>query len=133
MRRRAYPFRSCFSLIEVLVAAFLLGFGIVATLECLSAITSSQIRSMESERMQRLALRKYDEIVALGELNAGQVDGDFQDIGEDRYTWHADRIATGTTNLDSLRVQVTKKGQQSNQPVQVEGLICKPATSGGGQ
>ncbi len=131
--RVRHPLRRGFSLIEVLVAALLLGFGIVATLECLSSITASQMRTLESERMQRLAIRKYHELLALNELSAGQADGDFLDIGEERYTWHADRIATGTTNLDSLRVQVFKKGKETGQPFQVEGLICKPATTGGGQ
>jgi len=75
--------------------------------------------------MQRLALRKYDEIVALDTLPSGQSKGDFDDLGETRFTWQADRTSLGIGDLDSIRVRVFRKGGDQENPAEIQGLLCR--------
>ncbi|AIE85984.1 type II secretion system protein [Fimbriimonas ginsengisoli] len=115
-----------FTLVEALVSVVILSIGIVVALGTLGAIGRAQNRALETEEMQRLALRKYDEIVALKLLPSGQTQGDFLEIHEERYVWRADRTPTGTGALDTLRVEVAPKGAGFHNSTQVQGLICRP-------
>jgi len=118
-----------FTLIEALAAVLILSVGISAAVTTLGAIAKAQTRAIEREEMQRLAFRKYDEIVALDELPSGQSQGGFEAIGEERFVWRAQRSGTGDGNLDSIRVEVGRKGQGFQNAVEIQGLYCRPGAS----
>jgi prepilin-type N-terminal cleavage/methylation domain-containing protein len=128
---RSYRTNFGMSLLEVLVATTLLGVGVVATFECLGAISGSQQRAVDSEEMQRLTLAKYDDLIVRQTLTAGSADGDFADLGEQRFIWHAEREAAGVGNLDVLKVEVGPIGDNYRRAEKIQGLICRPASGGG--
>lgn len=114
-----------------MVASVLVVIGIVGSIQGLSALTRGQTYLQEQERMQRLAVSKYDEMIATGLTNAA-TSGDFQDYSEPRYRWEADIRDTGTENLQSLRVTVTPAIRSNNQ-ASVEGLVfTAPAATDAG-
>lgn len=118
-RRRA----GAFTLVEAIASVLLIAVGLVVGQQCLNAITAGRVRALDTEEMQRLAFRKYDEILAEGKLLGGQSSGDFAEIGERRLSWKADRSAIGSGNLDRLRIQVSRDDGLSTQ---IEGLVCPP-------
>lgn len=124
--RRPRRSRGGFTIVEALVSVAILSVGIVATLTTLGAMARAQTRTLESDEMQRLALRKYDEIVALDRLPSGQSQDDFSDVGQKRFVWRADRTSTGAGNLDAVRVQVAGQGEGFGNAVQIQGLVCRP-------
>ncbi len=89
----------------------------------LSAIGRAQIRIADRETMQRLAIRKYDELVILGTLTTGQANGDFVDVGNTQFQWRADRSPSGVANLDVLRVDVAPKGESYVHATEIQCLI----------
>lgn len=121
---------SGFTLVEALAAVTLIGVGIVATMQCLTAVGHSRGRALEGEEMQRLAFRKYDELLALGGLPSGRAEGGFEEIGERRFTWRANRSATGIAKLDELQVDVMRRGEGDRPGARITGLV---ASAGGGQ
>lgn len=123
--------RRGFSMIEALASVVLIAIGIVVLTEGLNAFGRSQTRALEAEKMQRLAIRKYDEIVATGLLPTGESSGDFADVGAEPYKWTAERTPTGTANLDSITVDVERKSNRTSQPVEIQGLLCRPAPAKG--
>jgi len=123
--------RSGFTLIEAVTAAALLAIGVTGTMGTLGAITKAQNHAIDQETMQRLALQKYDEVQALNSVPTGSASGDFSDQNELRFNWTVDRTATGTGNLDSVTVRVSRIGTPSDY-VQIQGLLCEPPPSSGG-
>jgi Tfp pilus assembly protein PilV len=124
--------RSGFTLVEALTAVVLIAVGIVGTLGSLGAIAKSQSRAMDQETMQRLALQKYDEVAALKTVTSGEATGDFSDQNELRFNWRVDRTATGTGNLDSVLVTVSRINRPQER-AEIEGLLCEPPTTSGGK
>src|SRR5579859_7109800 len=118
-----------FTLIEAIAAAALLAIGIVACLDATRAMYRAADRSMLREDMERLAIRKYDEILALGAFTSGQTSGDFADIGERRFSWSATWSASGVQDLDVLRVDVNRVGVPTSDAYEVQGLYCHQGQS----
>jgi type II secretory pathway pseudopilin PulG len=115
-----------FTLVEALIAVAILIVGVVSVLAAMSALSRTEARALESERMHRLAISKYEELLATGELVGGTLSGDFADWNEDRYTWSADTMPTGIENLESVRVTVQHR-QRANAPVaEIDGLYYRP-------
>lgn len=112
-------------LVEALAAVALIAVGVVAATKCLGGMAQARTRAADAEEMQRLAFRKYDEILAEQSLSTGEASGDFADVGESRFTWQASRTALGIGNLDSLRIEVTTRGDP-RQTAEVQGLVCRP-------
>ncbi len=121
-----------FTLIEALAAVLLLIVGVSSAMHGLGALSRAQRRAQENEDMQRLAIQKYDEILALGALNSGEASGDFREIGEDRFIWSARRMPTGYGNLDSIQVDVARRWEGLSKSVEVQGLFCRPVAGKGG-
>jgi Tfp pilus assembly protein PilV len=115
-----------FSLIEAIASVLLIAIGIVVLVDGLNAFGRSQTRALDAEKMQLLALRKYDEIAAMGALPSGQASGDFADAGEPDFKWTAERATTGTGNLDTVQIDIERKSSQLSQPYEIQGLICRP-------
>jgi len=59
----------------------------VSTLGAFGAITHTEATTRETERMQRLAIMKYQELVATGQWQTLTTNGDFNDFQLDGYTW----------------------------------------------
>jgi Tfp pilus assembly protein PilV len=121
-----------FSLIEALASVVLIAVGYTATISCLGAFSRAQARSFDHDRMESLALQKYDELIGMSELQSGTDQGDFQDVGETRFTWRAERVPLGIGNLDSIQIDVAPQGGDFSKGVTVQGLICRPVTSSTG-
>jgi len=124
--------RRGFSLLEAMVASILLAIGISGVMAALGAMTSARGRIIESERMQRLAVDKYDELVGTGAYSTPSLTGDFTDRNETRYTWRAELQDTGTTNLESFTVYVDPVAGRDAKTIQVTGLVFVPPTTGSG-
>ena len=125
--------RKGFALIEALVSVTLLATGIAATVAGMGAISRAEYRSQEREQMQRLAFRKYDELIGTQALQAGQTSGDFEEMGEPRFIWSAARSSTGNGNLDLVRVDVARAYEGFSHAVTITGLVCKPSASANGK
>lgn len=121
--------RSGFTLIEALVAAALLGGGIVGVVGALQAITKAEDRARQVETMVRLADDKYQEIRSTTDTFAAGDSGDFVDRKISDYTWTMTVDPTGVTNLDAVTVTVQRRDQHDGDPTAtVSGLVFVPPT-----
>lgn len=115
-------------MIEVMVASVLVAVGVTGALRGYAALTHAQATLQERERMQRLAISKYDEILATGISNAA-TSGDFSDYNESRYKWNLDVESTSTTGLSTVEVTVTAVDAGDNNQVQINGLAYSAQTT----
>jgi prepilin-type N-terminal cleavage/methylation domain-containing protein len=125
-----------FTLIEALVAITLVGVGIAAAMSGMAHLSAAQYRSREIERMQRLAVQKYDEMVAVGTLESANLSGDFSDYSQPDYEWKADVQPTTVENLDSLTITVDRRTDDNGPAATIDGLVYQPpaaAAPAGGQ
>src|SRR5262249_49555138 len=102
--------------------------GITSAIKGISAITRAQSTVQEHDRMQRLAISKYDELLASG-VNNSATSGDFQDYNEDRYKWSADVENTTTTGLQTGKITVTAVDPTDNNQVSIDGLLYTAQTT----
>lgn len=124
--------RRGYTLIEAMVSAVVLAVGISAVVATLGQMARARGRALETERMQSLAFDKYDELMATGDFSTPSLSGDFQDHNESRYTWRAELLQTGTTNLESFTVYVDSAAGGLDKTVKVIGLVYVPPTTGTG-
>lgn len=117
-----------FTLIEAMVSAALVAVGVASAMGAYGALTKAQSQIQERDRMQRLAISKYDELVAGGVNNAAS-SGDFQEYNDPRYKWTSDVETTATTGLQTLTLTVTSNLPNDSTQVSVEGLLFTPTTS----
>ena len=129
---RSGPKHRGFTIVEALASIALISVGIVASLQTFGALAKADAREADAEEMQRLALRKYDDIVAAGGLTATASSGDFQDLNQPRFTWKARQSPTGTGNLDRITVEVDFAGGLNPRKETVAGLFCRPISTTGG-
>jgi len=124
--------RRAFSLVEVVAASVLLGVGIVAGMGALGQMVGADTRVGELENMSRLAQTKYDELIST-EQAATSTEGDFQDIGENRYKWDLEVSPSGITNLDTVRLIVKPTQDSTTAPnAEICSLIYRvPTTTAG--
>ncbi|HZH97617.1 MAG TPA: prepilin-type N-terminal cleavage/methylation domain-containing protein [Fimbriimonadaceae bacterium] len=113
--------RRGFTLVEALVAVALTAIGVVAVLQGMAALTKAEAMMIEKERMQKLALDKYNEIA--GTSDRLTTTGDFSDRNENRYSWSATVEPTGVESLDQLTVTVSLTGTNREREETVSGLI----------
>jgi len=109
-----------------MVSTVLLIVGITAMISAYTSMAHNQRLAMESEQMQRLAIDKYEELVATEALETQSLNGDFSDRGEDNYLWSASVAATGTDNLSALTVTVTPRDGAENDQAVVNGVVYQP-------
>ncbi len=120
-----------FTLMEVLVSVVILSIGIVGVLGGLTAMSKSQIRAFEVEHVQRLAIRKIDELLATEAVGTTGTTGDFTDYGEPGYEWKTDVQPSGIENLQTLTLTVTKTNDSSAPSAKIDTLYyLAPATTG---
>ena len=111
-----------------MVASVLVAIGISSAVRGFAALTKAQSTMQERDRMQRLAVSKYDELLAQG-INNASTSGDFQEYNDDRYKWVADIENTTTTNLQSVKVTVSAVDPTDTNQASIDGLVFSPQTS----
>jgi prepilin-type N-terminal cleavage/methylation domain-containing protein len=120
-----------FSLIEAMVASVLVAVGVSSVLHGYASLSRAQSQLQERDRMQRLAVSKYDELLATGITNVA-TSGDFQDYNETRYKWTLDSETTATTGLSTVQITVDAVDPNDTNQVQVNGLLYTAQTTATG-
>jgi hypothetical protein len=112
----------------------LVGIGITATMSGMAVLTKGDRLLLEREKMQRLALAKYQEIVSTNLIETADLKGDFTDQNIDDYEWEAATEPSGEENLEILTVTVNKvAGTETDPQATVDGLVFTPPIQGGAQ
>lgn len=99
-----------FTLVEILVAAVLLGVGIAGLLGAFSALSRAELKMVNRDRAQALANTKLEELAATREYESTTSGGFEGNPDGEGFQWEAEFTATGTENLNLLRVTVTESG-----------------------
>lgn len=116
--------RRGFTLLEVMVATVILAVGLSMGLGAIASMTSLETRARETEHLNRLAVEKLHEVLAIGDVNNQQTEGTFDDYNEPDYKWTMEVAPSGTTNVDTVRITVEKSSAKSTDPsVEVTGLV----------
>lgn len=120
-----------FTLVEVVVSVALLAIGIVVALGSLSAMTKTEVKLRKTEEMNRLAVQKIEEVLAVGNATTAETSGTFDDYGYTGYEWSLEVAPSGTENLDTVRVTVTEASANSSSGVSVSSLLHTPPSTTG--
>ena len=104
--------RRGFSLIEALVAVVLAGGGIAALVTAIGSTERLEAKTIESEKLQRYAVQKLDEIIATADFN--NQGGDFALEGEPGLEWAMSNETTSTENLETVSVTVTRADSEAS-------------------
>lgn len=122
-----------FSLIEAVAAIALVGIGVASAMAGLAAMAKTDRLIMEREQLQRLAVRKYDEIVATGQIDVADLSGDFSEESIEGYEWSATVEPSGEENLEILTVVVNPAGDPEGPQATIDGLVFRAPIEGGAQ
>ena len=120
-----------FTIVEVVVSVALLAIGIVVSLGSLSAMTKTEVKLRKTEEMNRLAVQKIEEVLAVGNATTAETSGTFDDYGYTGYEWSLEVAPSGTENLDTIRVTVTEASANSSAGVSVSSLLYTPPSTTG--
>ena len=120
-----------FTIVEVVVSVALLAIGIVVSLGSLSAMTKTEVKLRKTEEMNRLAVQKIEEVLAVGNATTAETSGTFDDYGYTGYEWSLEVAPSGTENLDTIRVTVTEASANSSAGVSVSSLLYTPQSTTG--
>lgn len=120
-----------FTLVEVVVSVALLAIGIVVSLGSLSAMTKTEVKLRKTEEMNRLAVQKIEEVLAVGNATTAETSGTFDDYGYTGYEWSLEVAPSGTENLDTIRVTVTEASANFSAGVSVSSLLYTPPSTTG--
>jgi type II secretion system protein I len=97
------------TLVEVLVAATIVGLAVTSLLSALGATSQGEARLIEKEEINRIAESKLRELVTTGEWQF-TLSGEFEDPTLSEYSWELETEPTGTENLELLSLVVAKEG-----------------------
>ena len=120
-----------FTIVEVVVSVALLAIGIVVSLGSLSAMTKTEVKLRKTEEMNRLAVQKIEEVLAVGNATTAETSGTFDDYGYTGYEWSLEVAPSGTENLETIRVTVTEASANSSAGVSVSSLLYTPPSTTG--
>jgi type II secretory pathway pseudopilin PulG len=124
--------RRGFTLVEAIAATALVGLGVATTLGGMAVLAKGDRELLEREQMQRLAVRKYQEIVSTGMIDTADLKGDFTEENIEDYEWNATVEPSGEENLEVLTVTVNRTGASEEDPAAtVDGLVFNPPIQGG--
>ncbi|HRK23143.1 MAG TPA: type II secretion system protein [Fimbriimonadaceae bacterium] len=119
-----------FTMIEALASVALLLVGIVAALGAIGQMTRAEAHLQESERMRRLADRKVAELIGTGDYQY-ITEGDFTDLGDDRYQFSVTIEPTGVEGLEVVTVLVTRVNRRNDPGYDASQLVYIPPETGG--
>ncbi len=115
-----------------MVGIVLLSVGIVAVIRGIGLIQLGEARARERSNMTALASQKLDEVIATADPTQYQQNGDFQDIGESKYSWKTEVNTTSVDNLTAITVTIERTDGLA-QPVELSTAVYQPpATTGAG-
>jgi len=117
-------------MIEALASVALLLVGIVAALGAIGQMTRAEAHLQESERMRRLADRKVAELIGTGDYQY-ITEGDFTDLGDDRYQFSVTIEPTGVEGLEVVTVLVTRVNRRNDPGYDASQLVYIPPETGG--
>lgn len=120
--------QSGFTLIEVVVAAFILAVGITGLMGALSGLSSAEIKVAQKDLIYRIASEKLDELVAT-EAWKSEAGGSFDDPRLSDYTWSIQEVNIGVENVTGLTLTVSSTGKGE---VTVSTLVFEPPQTSGG-
>lgn len=106
-----------FTLVEVLVATALLSVGLAFSLASLGAMTKTESRVRLAERLNQLAVLKLEQVLAEGNIETAETQGDFQDLNEPEYKWTLEVAASGLENVSTIRVKAERESGTDTDPV----------------
>jgi len=86
--------------------------GIVAALGGLSAISKAEGDGRDRERLERLALQKFDELLATGDTTNAE-SGDFTDRNQPDLSWESQVTPSGVDTVNHISVTVKRKNDTS--------------------
>lgn len=118
-----------FTLIEVLASVVMLAVGIVGSMQAIGAMSAGDGRARELERMQRLAVDKYRELLVTDDSARTSSNGDFTDRNDQVHLWAVTYDDSGIDNLDLMTVTVTNKNSPNGRSAKVESLVYVPSSS----
>lgn len=124
--------RRGFTLIEAIVSIVFVSVGIVSALSGLAMMSKNDYLLREREELQRLAVQKYDELIATGAIDTAELNGDFNDRNIDKYEWRAEVTPSGEENLNILTVTVKEANNESGPQAVVDGMLFQPPVASGG-
>jgi prepilin-type N-terminal cleavage/methylation domain-containing protein len=102
-----------FTLVEALVAVILCGVGVVAAMQALASLQTTNINAVHAERLLRLATNKIEEIGVTSPITETPTDGDFTDDGAPDVTYNID-IQVGSVD-GTYVVTITATDQVTQQ------------------
>lgn len=120
--------QSAFTLIEVVVAAFMLAVGIAGLMGALAGLSHAEIKVAERDIIYRIAKEKLDELIAT-EAWKSEAGGTFEDARLNDYTWSVQEVNVGIENVTGLTVTVNSSGKGE---AVVSTLVFEPPQSTGG-
>lgn len=109
------------------MAIVLLAIGVVGVFGGIAALTRAQVKAERADLLQRLAVQKLDEMVAVTDPRTSDTEGDFTDQGHPEVTWSLGLEPSGAENVD--RATITAAVDQDEQTV--VGLLYIPPITGG--
>ena len=112
------------------MAVAIVAIGVVGVIAGFGSIANVERRARTSEYMQKLALDKYDEMIATAQSPIAAQGGDFTDRNIDGYTWQMTVDQTTVNDLMSVTVTVTPAGGAQSDKAVVTGLYYQAPTSG---
>lgn len=118
-----------FSLVEAVIATVLAVVGLTAVMSAYGAINASRLQTRESERMLRLALEKYEEVVATGAYEQAPLSGAID--GTD-YTYSVESYAGITADLREVVVVLRSTKRRDDAGLEVRGMVFVPQAVGTG-
>ena len=102
--------RRAFTLVEMLVATFLVMVAVTGVMGGIRALAAADTKGREAELLQRLAMSKMNEIGVTISTTDTAGSGTFEAQGYPNITWVTSLTTTSTTNIDQLTVDVTGGG-----------------------
>src|SRR4051794_22866884 len=88
--------RRGFTIMKAIVSIALTTLGILGAMGALGSLTKAQTIMLQTDRMDRLAYQKYQEILATQDYNT--TSGDFKDWNDDKYVWEASINSSSVQN-----------------------------------
>lgn len=104
--------KRAFTLVEVLVAIFILGVGVVGLMGALSGLTRAERAVAEKNLVDQLAHEKLDELVATQTWQT-ESGGSFEDPRFQDYTYTVEATPVDTEGLTVVTVQVNSLSKGS--------------------
>jgi len=128
LKRNPRRYARAFTLIEVLVSIAILSIGIVAVMGAMGSIVRSQGRMKTQEVMQRLAERKFEEMLVTTQDLTSPQNGDFSDWNEYNYNWSTTVDTTSSTYVSAITLTVQPVNADSPKVSVVQLIYIPPQT-----